>query len=265
MCSPSTPDTTKADANAGQMVQLNRDQFDWVKQQYASEAPDRAAASTTARETSDLQNQFMRQQLGLSSEAADRYRTIYQPLEQKQAQEAADYNTEAKASELAGKAQTDVQTGFASARATTDRNMASMGINPADGAYDASNRDLQRGQALSEANARTKARADAATMGHALIADAIGTGKGVVSNQATTAGIAINAGNSSVANAQVPLQVAQNGVGMVQGAANNASNGLNAAGNIYLKSADMTAQAGQAANSGTGALIGAGMTAAAIF
>jgi hypothetical protein len=261
----STPDTTKADANAARMVNLNEDQWNWVKQQYAAEAPDRQNASDRANQVSDLQIEGMKKQIALGDEAAGDYRTIYKPLEQKMANEAMSYDTEAHREDLAGKARTDVEAQAAAQRAATERNMASMGVNVSDPAYAALNDNMGRDVALAKVAAGNKARTDATTMGHALTMDAIGVGRGVVGSQATSAGIAVGQGNAAAANAQIPVQVGQGGVNMVQQGANYATNGLNAAGNIYQRSAELQANANSANQGATAGLAGAGMTAAAIF
>lgn len=265
MCSPSAPDTSRADANAAKITELSQDQFNWVKDQWAAQAPDRANATARANTVSDLQIDAMRKQNALGDEAANDYRTIYKPLEQKNASQAASYDTEAHREELAGKARTDVQAQMAAARAASERSMASMGVNPSDPAAMSMNNDLARDTTLMQVGAGNKARADATTMGHALTMDAIGVGRGVVGSQATSAGLALNQGNSSVANSTVPVQVGQSGVGMVNGASQAAISGLGTAGNIYQNSARLNTDAANASSSTNGALAGAAMTAVAVF
>jgi hypothetical protein len=264
MCS-SAPDTSKADAVAAKVQGLSEDQWNWVKQQYAAEAPDRAAASQTARDVSGRQMALMDQQLALGNEAANDYRTIYKPLEAGLVNKAASYDTEAHREDLAGKARTDVEVQAQGQRDATERNMASMGVNVSDPAYASIQEGLGRDTALAKVAAGNKARTDAETMGHALTMDAIGVGRGVVGSQATSTGLALNAGNSASQNGVTPVSIGQSGVGMVQGAANNAISGLGTAGNLYLNSANLNNQASQSNSQGTGALAGAAMTAAALF
>lgn len=263
MCTPSV-DTSKADAVAAQAQQLTADQWNWVKDQYTAAAPDRAAAAARANEVSDLQIKGMRQQQALGDEAANDYRTIYKPLEQKMANEAANYDTVAHGNELAGKARTDVATQMAGSRGIQDRNMASMGVNVADPAYAAAAGDEGRAEALAQVAAGNKARTDATTYGHALEADAVGIGRGVVGSQATSAGIATSQGNSSVQNANVPNTIANNGIQTVNQGAQVALGGLQTAGNIYGQSSKLNAEAAQSSSAGIGALAGAGMMAFAV-
>jgi hypothetical protein len=262
MDGPEAPDTTKADANAARMVDLNEEQFAWVKEQWVADAPNREAAAARAREVSDEQLLQMRDQRALAQESASDYRRIYRPLEEAAAREAAEYNSEARREQAAGEAVAGVTQNFDQARQSAERNMASMGINPSDGAFGAQQAQLTAAQALGSAGAANRAREQVATVGRALRADAIGVGRGVISGQGTQAGVALNAGNASVGNAGVPLNVSAQGVGMVQGAATSATNGLNAAGNIYQRSAEIRANS---QGDGGAGLAGAAMSAAAIF
>lgn len=265
MCSPSAPDTSRADANAARITQLSEEQFNWVRQQYEAEAPQRDAAASRAAAVSDAQLAAMRSEASLADESANDYRTIYRPLEQRAATEAANYDTEARREEAAGKAVAGVTQAFGAARDSSERNLESMGVNPNDGAFASGDAQLQAAQALGSAGAANRARDQVAAEGRAMRNDVIATGRGLVSSQGTQVALSNQSGNSSSANAQVPLSVAQGGVQMVSGASGQAVNGLAAAGNIYERSAALNAESAQASSNGTNQLAGAAMTAAALF
>jgi hypothetical protein len=263
MCS-SAPDTSKQDAAAVKMADLSEDQFNWVKQQWEAAAPDRAAATARANKVSDTQIDAMENATWMARDAYSTYDRIYRPQEEAAAREAAEYNTEDRREELAGKARTDVTTQFADQRAIGERAMASLGVNPSDGAMMSMEGQLQRDAALGQVAAGNKARTDAETMGRALRADVINTGRGIATGQATQAGLALNAGNSAVANGTVPLNVAGQGIGWVNQGASQAVNGIGGAANIWQNSSNAASGAASSNSAGLASLAGAGMTAFAI-
>lgn len=63
--------------------------------------------------------------------------------------------------------------------------------------------------------------------------DAVNLGRGLPSNQATSAGLALTAGNSATSNGMMPLNAAQSGAGIMQGGYSGAQGGLSNAANTY--------------------------------
>ena len=84
--------------------------------------------------------------------------------------------------------------------------------------------------------------------------DAANLGRGIASSQATSAGVALNQGNSAVANAGVPAQIANQGTAVMQGGANSAISGMGTAAGVYNNSSNLKAQAGD--NSGAWGQLG---------
>lgn len=82
--------------------------------------------------------------------------------------DAKSFNTEAKREELAGQAQTDINTAFAGARGQQVRQLASMGIAPGSGKSMALNNQMATSQALATAAAKTGVRRQAVQDGYAL-------------------------------------------------------------------------------------------------
>lgn len=80
-----------------------------------------------------------------------------------------------------------------------------------------------------KAGAENNLRTQVETIGAARKADAAN----LASNQAISAGISLNQGNSAVANGQVPLAVAQGGVAMMNGGYAGAQGGLPGAASTY--------------------------------
>lgn len=238
----SAPDTSglnrAAEANAG----VAKDALEWYKQQYTDSAPARAKAAARADEVSGAQLDSMRTQTGLANEAADYNRNTFRPLERGIVSDAQNFDTEQERERLAGLAQGDVHQSFANARAITDRSLERRGVNPADGAYGAGALTLANSEALAGADASNKARSQAMVLGRAMKMDAASLGRGLPSQQATSAGLALSAGNSAVGNAQVPLSVAGQGADMVGRGYTTAIQGNSSSGNLYAQQATLQNQ-----------------------
>jgi hypothetical protein len=143
---------------------------------------------------------------------------VFYPMQDKLIKEANDYNTEGNREQIASSAIGDVNQSFAAQRANNSMTARSYGINPNSGRNDAINAATDVMQASASASAATRARDAALQLGWAKSMDAIGLGQGLAGNQATSTSLALNAGNSSLAAGQVPIQNASTlGSSMNQG------------------------------------------------
>lgn len=117
-------------------------------------------------------------------------------------QDARNFNTEDKASELAGRAGADVAQAFATAKDQSNRNMARMGVNPSDGKAAAMGNQLSIAQALGTAQAMTGARTQARQEGYALTDRATNalSGYPAMGMQATGAGAGFGASGINLSN-----------------------------------------------------------------
>jgi hypothetical protein len=252
------PDTSRADAVSERIASMSEEQFAWVKQKYEESEPERRAASERAGKVSDAQLRSMESATAMGEEYAGYNRGVFRPLERQIVSDAQGFDSADRQEAAAGKASTDVTKAFGAAAADTGRDMARMGINPADGAYAdmQSQREVQ--QALAVAGAENRAREQVQTVGRAMRSDAANMGRGLPSAQATQASLALNAGDASTRNILVPGQVTNQGVQMVSNASGQAVGGLSTAGNLMMKSAELGAQGGTDWNS-IGQIAGAGV------
>lgn len=227
------PDTSGINNAAEQNAQVAQEELDWNKQLYADQAPDRAAAIARSGAVSDAELAAMQEATREAQSTNDFQNRTLRPLQQSLVDEANNYDSEGKREQLAGLALGDVNTQFASARDQATRQMARSGVNVSDGNYGSEIKQLALGQALAGADAENKARTQATVYGHALKTDAAAALSGLPANSATQAGLALSSGNSSVGNAQVPLQVAQQGAAQMNTGFNGAVNAYNSSGNLY--------------------------------
>lgn len=255
------PNTDGLNKAAEASAKLGEDAFSFYKTEFEKGAPDRAAAAALAREQAGLQNDLSKQQLAVSQQERARYQGTFAPIEQSIAADAMGYDTPERRQAAATAATADVQMQLAGQRGATMRAMERSGVAPNSGQVAAMQGMLDIGGAKLKAGAANAARTQVETIGAAKKMDAAGLGRGVVSNQATTAGIALNAGNSAVGNGQAPVNIAAAGAGLMGQGFQTGMQGQQQAGNLYgqvagiqqktdATNAAMWQSAGQAAGAG---------------
>ena len=248
MCNSDAPDMSGANAAAVMQANLSKEQLDWMKQLYAESAPDRKASIDRANLVSDKQLQALDQQSELTKDYADYQANTFRPLEKTIIDDANTYNTQAKQDAEVGRSVADVHQSFSMAQSAQDRSLGRRGVVPGSGADLEARNQLTVQGALADISARKAARDKVETVGRAMKMDAANLGRNLASNQATSAGIALNQGNSAVQNAQVAGNVTAQGAQMMNSGYAAAQNGLAGAGNTYTNIARINQQAGD--NSG---------------
>lgn len=229
-------DAPKPDPAIGEAAKANseigRDALAFSKEQYA----DQKALLEHYRPMIDrVLDQQIR--LGDKSEAAsDDYlgymKSTFRPIEQSLAKEATEFDTEAKRAELAGKAGADVEQAAGAADAAARRNAARYGINPSDAAFSENLAGNALNKTIAKVGAMSQARTQARSEGRALKFDVAGIGRNLPAAGATSAGLALNAGNAAVGTAGASQSMnAAAAAPMYQGystavGANNSAGGL---------------------------------------
>jgi len=246
------PDTSRADATAERLAGLSEEQLAWAKELWAETAPERAAASARAGAVSDAQLEGMRVATNQAQDYSNYERTTFRPLERQIVAEAQGFDSEANQSAAAGRATGDVRAAFDAQRDIAVRDATRMGFNPSDGNVMAAKATLDTGEALGVAAGANRAREQVKTIGRAMRQDAVNLGRNLASGQATQAGLAVTAGNSSANNAQLPIAATGAGAQIVNNGYSGAQNGLGAAGNIFTN----TARARATDNSGAMGALG---------
>lgn len=151
--------------------QMSKDQLDWAKKVYA----DNKGVSNIVI---DKALGEMDKQIQDSNLARQRYRQIYQPLEDQLAYDAQTYNTKARQQYEAGKAEADVANQFNIARDTAQQRLESYGVDPSQTRAAALDLGTRVAQAAAQASAGNQARDRTAEIGRQLRAQAIDVGKG---------------------------------------------------------------------------------------
>lgn len=177
--------------------------------------------------------------------------------------DAAKFNTEDRANELAGQASADVNQGFSNAREQTGRAMARMGVNPSAGRAQAMGNQTAIAQAAALAGAATNARTGARLEGRALTDRASNAlaGYPAMGMQATGAGAGIGASGITMAN--TGLAGLNSGAMAAGGMAGQM--GQNAASMYGAQGSYKTGQDNAQGDGGAGLLVGLATAGATAF
>lgn len=232
MCADS-PDYSGMNRAAEANAEIAKEALDWYKQMYAEQAPLREQAAARANAVSDAQLASMKQNDAISQDYWNYQKSTFRPLERSLVADSQNYDTEARRAAAAGKAMADVQQQMDAAQGQQQRQMMRMGVNPNDGRFAAMQNQTALAGALGKAKAATDARSNVELQGYARRMDAANLGRGLASSQATSAGVALNAGNSAATTGQMPLTQAQSAAQTMGQGFNTAISANNSAGNIY--------------------------------
>lgn len=258
-------DAPAPDPNIGKAaianMELSKESLDFVKQIYAESAPDRATASAKANQVTDAQLRLMDQQEAQTQDRIDYEKDTFRPLEKQLVAEANAYDTPERRAAEAGKAMQTVGTQFDVARQGMRRQASASGIDPSSGNFIANLGTMGVREAATKAASGTAATNLVETTGRAMKADAAALGRGLPSAQATTAGLALTAGNSAANTAQIPANIAAQGTSMMTNGYNTAMQGNSSAGNLLLGqyNAEVKANDNTGLWSALGTVAGAGL------
>lgn len=259
-CSPDPPDPDPLIGQAAmsnaelskEMAGVARDQLAWEKERAAKQDPMIAQIVNQQIQTGNTNSARADEQWNL-------YKQLYQPVEEKNVQDAMNFDSPARKEQMAAEAGADVTRSYGSAADQNMRTMAAMGINPNSGRFAGMANENSLAQARDTAGAMNKARRDTELQGMALRTGVAQLGRGLPSTGLAADSTALNAGNSAVGNMAAGSQIANaNNMAAAQWF-NGAVGGNNSAGslmnNLYggqLQAANMQ----QDAMGGIGSLVG---------
>lgn len=157
------------------------------------------------KEQDVLANQVTQQQLDASKQAQqwatedrDRYNNTFKPLEDQFIDKAQNWDSAERQAQQAAEAKADVLNNASQQRQATERNMASMGVDPTSGRYAGVERSGENATALAAAGAENNARNTVRNQALSLQADAVNMGKGLAVNPASSLGLSTSAGSAAM-------------------------------------------------------------------
>lgn len=206
--------------------EIAKNTLDFYKQQYNDMKP--VLQEVLAGQV-DTQREAMRQ----GKEYEQYMKDTFRPLEERLAEDALRYDTEAGREQLARQAVGDIGSAFGQMRSQGTRQARAMGLQPGSGRFAQLNQQLNLQEALARAAASTGAREGALDKSRALKYDAAALGRGLPSNITGSQQIGLAAAGGAQQGAMVPGQVMAPGFqGAMQGY-QGATNAYGTAGNIY--------------------------------
>lgn len=262
------PPDPRMGAAAEQNAEVGREALAFNRQVYEENKPRQAAMDA-------LSNQVIEQYMATqekSSAQADDYmsymKTTFRPLEQSLADEAKNFDTDAKREELAARAGADVEQAAGAADANARRDAARFGINPSDAAFSESMAGSSLNKAAMKSGTMTNARVAARAEGRAMKFDAAGLGRGLPGAGATSTQLAMQAGSGALGAAQAPMASNNASAGLMNQGFATSVGATGSAANIYsgIYQGQLQGQATeQSGNNATMGMIGAGVGAAAMI
>lgn len=199
------------------------------------------------------------QQTEDANRARERYRSLFEPLEEQLAQDAQDYATPERQEHEAGKAEADVAAQFAQARQAAQDRLEAYGVDPSSTRAGALDLGTRIAEAAAQSSAGNQARTQVENTGRALRSEAINVGRGYpgqISNSAAGAGQAGNqAVNTGLATTASGAQTMGTGLGW-QTSGNSAIGTWGDILNTGYKNQLDQFNANQSASSGWGSALG---------
>ena len=151
-----------------------------------------------------LANEVTQQQLDSSKQAKewatadrDRYENTFRPMQDQFIDEANSWDSAERQSARAAEAKADVMNNSALARQASERNMASMGVDPTSGRYAGVARSGEMATGLAAAGAQNTSRNAVRKEGVAMRGEAINLGSGLGINPATSLGLSSSTGSAA--------------------------------------------------------------------
>jgi len=241
MCSDA-PDMTGVNTAAAANAEIARESLAYFKQRDQENRPLLEEAAREAISTARQQRGIAEKNAAISDDYWNYQKNTFRPLEEGIVADAQTYDTTARRESAAAGAVADVGMQAEAARQAQTRQQQRMGVNPSSGKAMALQSQMGMAEALGKAGAANQARDKIELQGYARKMDAANLGRGLASSQATSAGVALNAGNSAVGNAGVPLTQANQAASMMGQGFNTAIQGNNSAGQLYGQAAQLQSQ-----------------------
>lgn len=249
-------------------AQLGEDWLKFAEKQFADSSKRQDAQDKLANEVTRNQLEASKQAQGWATADRKRYDEVFKPLQDEFIDTAKNWDSAERQDKLAAEAKADVMNNASLARQASERNMASMGVDPTSGRYAGVARSGEVATGLAAAGAQNTARNTVRKEGVAMRADAVNMGNGLAVNPATSLGLSSSTGSAAMGttagnNAQAAGNASIMGQGYqaaMQGYGNQA-NILNQQYNNQLNAWQANQNASGQLWSGIGSVAGMGLMA----
>ena len=168
--------------------------------------PNVGIAALKSAETGERALEWSQQQaaitMGWAQEDRDRYKQVFEPLQDQFIAASTGYDTAARRDAAADRASTGVRTQAALSRGANERAMTAMGVRPGSGRFNEASRRGAMSEGLAAAGAANAERDRIEREGYARSANAVNLGSGMAVNPGTSAGLASGTANAGFDAAQ---------------------------------------------------------------
>lgn len=261
MCSPDIPDTTPAQMQANQLnSDIAQKQLDLQTQTVDYMKTRQLGVDAITKQVADRELAMAEETQGQGKDLYDYQKSVFRPVEQSLVSQAMRESTPDYYEQYAQKAVAAQAAAQENAQGQTERNLASMGVNPNSGAFAAAQRGLTLANAAALGGVANDSRDKAEALGWAKRADVAGIGKGLVGAGNASYGLATaanstagSASNAASATAGSTIGTGAQYGGLAVSAAGNASQGYN---DIYKTQANYAAGQGGGLSGAVGSIAG---------
>lgn len=236
---------------------IGNDQFDFMKDEYGANKTRLAGMDQTNQGVVDSQLGMSQDSLNRSTGEWDRYKTTYQPVQDKMVSDAMTIDSAANQEKAAATAGTQVKDSFANAQAQKVRQLASMGINPNSGVSRDSLNTNAMTQAADEAVAMNNARYVVRDKGIAMRSNVAQFGQGVADQSMRLGQQAVNTGTNAVRLNNVGFDNSLKNTGVMTGAFDAATGGNKTGADILNRDYDNKMRGYEADQGAKGGMAGA--------
>lgn len=172
--------------------------LDFSKEQFAIGNERQKDIDALTKRVTEQQLATQDQANAWAKEDRDRYKSVFQPMEDQYVKDAQNWDSAERQDKLASEAKADVMSSAAQQRGASQRSMAAMGVSPTSGRFAGVDRAGEMQTGLAAAGAQNTARNQVRSQGMAMRADALNIGKGLPSQAAGAAGLGLTAGSSAL-------------------------------------------------------------------
>ncbi len=145
-------------ATAMKQAQLGAEWLEVAKGQFGVANERQAGLDKLTSQVTQSQLTAQNQANTWAAEDRDRYKSVFQPMQDDYLQKVQNWDSPERQAQLAGEAKADVMNASAQAAQTRQRQMSAMGVNPASGRFAGVERSADAGTALASAGAQNTAR-----------------------------------------------------------------------------------------------------------
>lgn len=249
-------------------AQLGQQWMSFAQEQFKVANARQAKQDIIANQVTQQQLDASKQSQKWATEDRKRYQDVFQPLQDEFIETASNWDSKERQESVAAEAKADVINSATQQRQATQRNMASMGVDPTSGRFAGVDRAAEVDTALAAAGAQNNARSTVRNQAVAMKGDAVNMGNGLAVNPATSLGLSTGAGSAAMqTTAGNNAQAAGNANIMGQGFSGamsgygNQANILNAQYGNQLNAWQANQQANNSMWSGIGSIAGMGLMA----